>query len=292
VFAGGTSGIWMRTAHDDWQRAALDGVSVAALACSPNYAVDRTVYAATDAGLYVSADGGTTWLPFVEGLDTPESTSLVVHAQDGVWLGTNDGGVYYAPLDTLAWETRNSGLTASCVRALARLKQESTSLFLAGSWGSGVFYSGDDGLSWTAATRNPSNLQIRALASAIGFGSRVVAFAATPEGIYRSVDGGQVWNAAGLASSDVLSIALHPGYATRPNCYVGTAGEGVYYSTNGGLTWLSLNDGLTPSDVYDLAVATSATAPVLYAATNGGVWRYGEPPAIVCYTLPLPLLYK
>jgi hypothetical protein len=73
---------------------------------------------------------------------------------------------------------------------------------------------------------------------------------------------------------------------------VGTLGEGLYYTTNGGLTWLTLNDGLAQPDVYALATATAAPSPVLYAATGGGVWRYGDPPARVCQALPLPLLFK
>jgi len=57
---------------------------------------------------------------------------------------------------------------------------------------------------------------------------------------------------------------------------LGSSTSGVYFSTDSGETWQSLNDGLTSRAVIDLAL--SADGSVLYAATSGsGVFRLGNP---------------
>jgi len=57
--------------------------------------------------------------------------------------------------------------------------------------------------------------------------------------------------------------------------------SGVYRSTDGGFTWLKINNGLTTRAVTDLSLSSDGNH--LYAATNGeGVFRLdldGRPPA-------------
>jgi hypothetical protein len=54
--------------------------------------------------------------------------------------------------------------------------------------------------------------------------------------------------------------------------YAGTAGGGVFKSSDGGANWSWFNDGLANLDVRVLAVAPGSRH-TLYAGTAGGVFR-------------------
>src|SRR2546425_883452 len=51
--------------------------------------------------------------------------------------------------------------------------------------------------------------------------------------------------------------------------YTGTAGNGVFKSTNGATSWAAVNSGLTNTAVIALAIDPSTPA-TLYSGTNGG----------------------
>ncbi len=76
------------------------------------------------------------------------------------------------------------------------------------------------------------------------------------------------------AETSVTAFAFdgaHPGVV-----YAGASGSGVFYSTDDGVTWRGLRDGLTFGPVASLAL--SADGSVLYAGTQGrAVFRLGTP---------------
>ena len=80
---------------------------------------------------------------------------------------------------------------------------------------------------------------------------------------------GNTWEtvSAGLLpelSADVLvADPAHEGVF-----YLGSANFGVFYSTDSGISWTMLNNGLTNRNVTDLAL--SGDGSVLYMATDGG----------------------
>jgi hypothetical protein len=63
-----------------WRSADLGGgtVAVTALAPSPRYAEDHTIFAATNAGVFVSRDGGDSYQPWSEGLSPPAMVALAI----------------------------------------------------------------------------------------------------------------------------------------------------------------------------------------------------------------------
>jgi hypothetical protein len=111
-----------------------------------------------------------------------------------------------------------------------------------------------------------------------GYGGLVWSFAGSTAGLFRSADFGQSWDVAGLMGSDVSTISLHPEYAVQPDVYSGTWSD-IFGSQNGGLTWTRLNAGTEMQHVRDLAVTLDdGEEVVLFAATEGGVWRHGGEP--------------
>ena len=70
----------------------------------------------------------------------------------------------------------------------------------------------------------------------------------------------------GLRGLSIHTLAIDP--ATPTILYAGTALD-VFKSTDGGATWVELNNSGT---YYDLAI-DPATPTTLYAGTNGGVLK-------------------
>lgn len=294
VFAGGMSGVWRST--DDgltWQATSLNFAEVRALACSPRYAVDGKIYAATNGGVFVSSDRGESWRGASTGLEVIDVTDLALGSEGELWIATAGGGVYYSANEGASWTRRASGLQNPYITAVEWLGTGGGKTYLlAGTWGAGTFVSSNGGLSWVASAVSPDTPFIRDIVSVTGYGGQKVSFVGTTAGLFRSVDWGNTWEFSGLLGRDVRSIVPHPDYARRPNLYVGTALDGVFRSTNGGLTWGSLNEGLASRYVRDLALGGTATDVVLFAATPGGVWRYGSMPESPRWVLHFPLVFK
>ena len=123
--------------------------SIAALAISPNYASDRTIFASIQAttaegpsGVYRSTDGGSIWLPFDAGLADRSVQAFTMSANFAndatLFLGTRFSGVYRfagtlsepasSPLP--AASISQSGLTADAGTRLQRISVPYPSLRL------------------------------------------------------------------------------------------------------------------------------------------------------------------
>ena len=78
--------------------------------------------------------------------------------------------------------------------------------------------------------------------------------------------------------TSIWSIVIDP--TNSQIIYAGDHQSGVYMSTNGGSTWVPINEGLSTRAVT--AMAISSDGKVLYAATEGeGVFRLGEVPEVI-----------
>jgi hypothetical protein len=94
-------------------------------------------------------------------------------------------------------------------------------------------------------------------------------YAATDEGLMKW-DGVSWAKLGGLPTDDITALAIDR--FTNPGVvYVGTGGNGVFISPDGGGTWTPFNDGLGNLDITRLAVSASLPK-VIYAGTAGGVW--------------------
>jgi len=133
----------------------------------------------------------------------------------------------------------------------------------------GVFRSTDGARRWEPARRGLPPGPVRSLAVSEDVAS---AFAATDAGLFRSEDVGDFWQAVTGpgAPSHPTRVALEGGRSGR--VYVGTRGEGVLRSDDGGETFLrTLLDG---GDVRALAVDRERR--VVWAATEQGLFRSAD----------------
>ncbi len=263
-FAGTKFGVYHST--DDgatWALTSLDNMSAYLLAVS-----GTSLFAAADSGIYRSTDFGSSWtrvrntgftaLAAANGMlfgGTGWSYNMGVETNGGVFRSTDNG---------VTWGPVNSGLPDSYLD-IQRLASMGRYLF-AGTSMNGLFRSSDDGDHWIADTTGLTGSYGRAIAVA---GQDLLV--GTTDGVFVSGDSGATWTATGLTW---LSNGLA---ASGSTWYAGTAGVGVYRSTDHGATWRSINAGL----LWITQFGTSAMMDIpdgkggriIFAGTTKGIIR-------------------
>ncbi len=244
------------------------------LAMDPSAAT--TLYAATDAGVFKSLDAGDRWTAANSGLTEPGGvvqsvTSLAIHpsAPATLYAGTYSGVV--KSLDGGASWAVGGALPADWMSVYGLVIDPSSPATLYALTNGGVFKSVDGAANWTESLthRFVSALTIDRSAPSTLY--------AASDGIWKSTDGGMSWNSmpASPANTTVTALVLDPrssavlyaagGVADRS----AGAGGGVFRSTDGGETWVAINEGMTAEEVGAL-VQDPATGTRLYAGTIGG----------------------
>ena len=223
------------------------------------------LFAGTDDRKVVrSSDGGVTWIDVGGAELSPIVWSVAVDSVGTVFAGTDFRGVFRSMDDGSTWVPSNLTLERiSCIL----LTSQGTAF--AGVWDKGIYRSTDGGLIWS-------------LAGAAGH--KVRSIVETPDGVlvaatdttaqegrlYRSSDGGTDWAriGTGLASGVVHALVS----VSAETLFAGTAGQGIYLSTNTGAVWTS-SYLLIPSTVSTLV---KAGGEGIFAGTllgGGGILR-------------------
>jgi len=267
--------VWTQCSQGMW------GGSISALALSPGYASDRTLFAGTGgAGVFKSTDGGAYWS--ATGLTNLGVSALALSpgyvTDSTLFAGNWGGGVFKSTDGGVSWSAMNMGLTDLYIEALVISPGYASdrTLFAGTYYGGGVFKSTDGGASWSAVTAL-TNLRVLALALSPGYASDRSLFVGTYEGgVFKSTDGGASWHAVntGLPGSYVMALALSPGYATDRTIFVGINQRGVFKSTDGGASWSAT--GLTYPYLGALALSPGYAADrTIFAGTiyGGGVFK-------------------
>ena len=273
-----------------WTRGGPEGGAVDALAISPNFAVDQTLFAGSNGGgVFKTTDGGATWVEVRNGL-----TNLTVYAlgispafaSDGLILaGTNYSGLFRSTDGGGSWAQLPSPLNSGEIRAIAFSPAFATDRTLYVSRGStdALYRSTDGGATWTDIRANIGSVSVGAVALSPAFASDNTLIAATSAGIYKSTNRGNSWAAinSGLTTTDIRSLAFSPAYATDQTIFAGTGSSGIFRSTNGGASWTAINNGHTPQkDVGSIVVSPNFAADRTlftgcpswqgFKSTNGG----------------------
>lgn len=100
--------------------------------------------------------------------------------------------------------------------------------------------------------------------------SGAVLYAASHTGVYKSSDGGKTWSEPGAFTGDNINcIALHPlSNGMNDILYAGTEDSGIWISSDSGLNWTAVNDGLDSLKIKDIQVDDQNNR--LYVVTYSG----------------------
>ena len=230
--------------------------------------------------VYKSDDGGQNWtaikfLEFIGGREYTAVRDILIHPNESDWLVVGNHHLVH-----------EYGISGQGV--VARTKDGGTSWESLKSWANAlaadpndpdVVYSGTRRANyvfqWTDVWEEATKTDITP-AQGIG-GVRDIevdsdskVYVAASDGLWRW-DGSDWITLTGLPTDDITALAIDR--STNPQTlYVGTGGQGVLISQDGGSTWIPFNEGLGNLSITKLAISTSQPK-MLYAGTEyGGVY--------------------
>jgi photosystem II stability/assembly factor-like uncharacterized protein len=178
-----------------------------------------TLYAGTDgAGLFRSANGGTSWATASNGL--PITSTIVTVAvspglTDTVYAGTDGGGVYFSSDGGATWQAPNTGLPDKSISGLLIDPTDPAQLIVGTD--SGVARSSDGGASWVS--RGLTETQVTLLVSDT-ISTNVIYAGTYNSGLFVSDDRGASWLSTGMTSTSPSALAISS--ATPNTIYAGT----------------------------------------------------------------------
>jgi photosystem II stability/assembly factor-like uncharacterized protein len=241
-----------------------------------------TIFAGTQAGgVYRSTNGGITWRPARDGIVcdwvkqidvSPLSPDLVCAASSAYWKG-NEGDVY---LSTDGGETWSSaGLEGTWWSAAYASRTDPQRILAGGELG--IYLSTDGGGSWSYRSGTSSALEFAADPSdpqTMYAGSYGYYF-------YRSTNDGDTWTQIGtsIPNGNIRAVSVDAGDSQVIYCAayssLGGGSEGIYRSTDYGVTW----GHVLVENTWDVR-ADPAVPGVLWAAGDGepftatpGLWK-------------------
>jgi photosystem II stability/assembly factor-like uncharacterized protein len=191
------------------------------------------IYIATPFGVFISTDDGAHWARKMQGmkkwfvkrllLDKSDPNIIYAAGEDDLYQST-DRGEHWKPLR----------VGAPLIEAVIQLPSDSKRL-LVGTEDNGVRVTTDGGKTWREGKGLPMNACYGLCASSDG---QTVYTGGFKTGLWKSTDGGLSWSLL-WQNSDIeaiFTIFVHPDDPLH--LLVGTSGQGIYESLDGGKTWL------------------------------------------------------
>jgi photosystem II stability/assembly factor-like uncharacterized protein len=246
-------------------------VATRALALSPG--AEPRIAVGGDDGVFLSSDGGATWKRV--GAEMPGLSSVESLAFDPA-----DPRTLYAGTWRQAFRTRDSGVTWSRIADGMVLDatvyswdfnpEDSRDIWVSTcGW---VYRSRDGGDHWTRSKNGFTNRRshsVRRDPDRPG-----VVYAATVGGLHVSTDSGETWARVSRESLVVTALAVDP---RSGRLFVGTEGEGVFLSDDGGITLKNGSVGLAEGRVSELVPDPNDPGRVFffraYGGDESGVWE-------------------
>lgn len=256
------------------------GGTVTCLAAAPIGSGSSAVLAGTLSGLFLSPDGGTSWVRGAGGIGAPYVQSAAVSpafATDHTLLvGTVDASAFVSIDGGATWrDTFFWGAKASVTSAAFSPQYGQDRLALVGTESDGVYVSANLGRTWNAQNDGLDDQQVLAVAVSPGPPHQERVLAGTASGLYMRSRGASAWRLADDCAKghpiQALEFVAHPDAYTA---YAATEGAGLYRTTTNGLTWQQVAE-----------VGASTTVNALVISPN-----YGQDGVVVIATAERGLL--
>jgi hypothetical protein len=244
-----------------------------------------SLWAAGPEGLYTSTGGD------LQAVIQPEANLYCCCAiHDRVLVGGLPHGVAFKHNGTDTWQAGwTDAVDAPVVTLAADPQVEHTGVLLAGTDGGGILRTINRGSHWYSRNYGLRSFNVLALAwappaPATAWPRWQMAFAATEEGVYHSPNGGRGWKRSECPEHVYQTLAVDQGYHTTGVVLVGTEGDGLLRSNDGGLSFAPVPG--TPSQINALAALAGgwllSDAERLWHSHDGLTWTpIGDTPALV-----------
>ncbi len=261
------SGIRYSDDGEAWFSASLDGIQATPRRVASG---DTFVFAATNVGVFRSADEGTTWDFASFGMATFDVTALAAGPAGIVYAGVNGGSGGGSSGGTCTiYRSRGNANLWTCVEpvtdpvSVTSLLVDASGRVHAGGFRH-VFTSIDEGNAWTARVVAPTTIGALAETAA----GELVA-GTTGAGMYKFTPATATWNPWQLG----LFAPIRDILVLEDRAVAATEG-GVFYTSDEGRTWQRFSaESPLLIDTRELAVDADGR---LLAGTVSGVWRLLE----------------
>ncbi len=262
-----------------WTKLDLEGVSTFALLPG----APATLLAATfEHGVQRSTDGGATWTDSSDGIEDPSlvgwfavapSDSSVVYVFSRTLYRSSDGG--------RSWARASLPVEDSFPLVRAVDPSAPDTLYLAD--GLTVWRTTDGGVTWERRSAGLPSVEFGFIPALVAAPSQPdLLYAVTDTALYRTTNGGGSWqlvNDDAFGTVSPWTIAIDPADSLR---VYRASGQGVFVSTDGGVTFSPANRGLPGLAMHAVAAGADGTvvaSPLyggVYASADGGqTWRGG-----------------
>ncbi len=232
-----------------------------------------TVYAATDAGLFVSANRGASWMEIRVMSDTASPVAVRSLAIDPwnisvMYAGTTHKGIRRSSDGGMTWNPAGAGIPGmdSAVVHEILIDRSRPDRVLAAVSPFGVVLSSDAGTSWTRLTEEYTSTgsSVTHLAQDRQAPATIV-YGTDAGSIRKSTDGGATWSPSreGSAEGVILSLAAVPDH---PGALLAGTESGIVMSNDFGASWTDIT-GTLPH--LPLRVVPSADGRIVYAFGEG-----------------------
>jgi hypothetical protein len=126
-----------------------------------------------------------------------------------------------------------------------------------------VFVSTNNGASWSSTSTITWGVTALAASGTSLYGATIRPDGFRPGGVYRSSNDAASWTGVGLTSYDVVTLAV-----LGTNIFAGTLGQGVFWSTDNGATWI---------ERYQFGATwffcSNVNGTSIFAGTDNGIYR-------------------
>lgn len=227
------------------------------------------IYTLTQNGLFKSTDDGENWESLSSTLTNVWMTAVTVNNQHKIFVGASNGYIYISNNEGSSWDsTKVSDYTINTISL--SINDE----IYCGTE-NGIYKSSNDGQSWILLQNGLPQDEFNIIKSSTSGYVYAVSF----DGFYFSINHGESWDQVTFEANSINSLAIDD----SNNVYAGSLywGRGIYKSTDNGVTWYEINNGIKNSFISCIAQSINGTIWVgtwgqgLYFSTNSGSnWNY------------------
>jgi photosystem II stability/assembly factor-like uncharacterized protein len=219
-----------------------------------------------------STDYGTTWTEIVNGLFQSgyvRINSIAVNDSGHLFIGcAGEYGTQYGIFKSTnygdLWVPVKLGIQ---IESHHNIVINQLGHIFVGSYGWGIWKSTDNGLTWIQHNTGLGHFYFRSMH--ISNDGDIYA-GSEGGGVYRSTNQGESWQQVGFSAAVIKKIAVNP---ASGNLF--TAVSGISRSTDFGITWQPVNNGLTNYDTKTIVIKEDGT---IFCGADGG--NYNPPPRV------------